>query len=337
MNLLIFEYATAMGVKNPSITAEGQAMLEGLTRDLDGLNASFLISKDSDAINGSNCHPIKIQKDINIWIQENIQQYDFCLPVAPEEDFILYKLTRLLEEKGVEVVGSSSDAVCICSDKYITYQALKNKVPVIPTNKVTWEEIEEFALTISGKNVVKPADGVSCSAVQIVDSSKSFKKAALNVKDVSNLPYFLLQDWVEGDSLSVSLLTNGEKAIPLSLNQQNIIQNNGSINYNGGKVPINHPKENEAKKIAKKAVESIKGLKGYVGVDLIIGDEIYLVEINSRLTTPYVALRNMLNFNLGVAITEAVQGKLPEEGEVNLEGEVEFEKERNHLQLKVIS
>ena len=98
---------------------------------------------------------------------------------------------------------------------------------------------------------------------------------------------------------------------------------------------MGHSSENEAKEIAKKAVESIRGLKGYVGVDLILGDEVYLVEINSRITTPYVALRQMLNFNLGEAIVESVKGHLPEE--VNIKGEIEFQKEADHLQLKVIS
>ncbi len=337
MNLLIFEYATAMGVNEPSITAEGQAMLQAIVDDFEGENTSFLISNESESLDGGQCRPIIIDGDLNQWIQDNIYHYDFCLPIAPEENFILYGLTQLIEEKGVKVVGSSSDSIRTCTDKYLTYQSLKNKVPLIPTRKVLWDDVNEYSNDISTKMVVKPADGVSCSAVQIINSKESFKKAAMRVKDVSNLSYFLLQDWVNGDSASVSLITNGKKAIPLSLNQQKINQTNGNIDYKGGTVPFHHPKEEEAKEIAKKAVESIKGLKGYVGVDLILGEEVYLVEINSRLTTPYVALRNITPFNLGKAIIESVQGKLPSEEEIKLEGEIEFRKEGNHMQLKVIN
>lgn len=334
MNILVFEYATSLGVKDPALTAEGQAMLESITGDLKDLNTSFLISKNSVSPEISSCHPIVLKKDLEEWIDNNISFYDFCLPIAPEEDFILFKLTRLIEKNGVQVLGSSSDAVCTCSDKYLTYQALKSKVPVIPTIKVLWDEIDNYANRISSKHVVKPADGVSCSAVQVVDSPESFIKAAEQVKNATKLPYFLLQDWVNGDSVSVSLLTNGKKAIPLSLNKQNNIQKDGIIGYNGGKVPFNHTKAKKAKYIAKKAVESLNGLKGYVGVDMILGDKVYLVEINSRITTPYVALRQMLNFNLGEAIVASVNGYLPQE--VKLEGEIEFHKNEN-LQLKVIS
>jgi tyramine---L-glutamate ligase len=335
LNLLIFEYASALGIKDPSLAAEGKAMLRGLTCDLECLPASYLISKNIDSIDGSRCKPIVIEGAIDDWISNNISQFDFCLPIAPEEDFILCELTRVIEKNGVQVVGSDSDAVRICSDKYLTYNILKGVVPVIPTHRVAWEDIGLYGQGISGtKMVVKPADGVSCSAVQIVDSEDSFKNATRKVRAVSSLPYFLVQDYLEGESASVSLLSNGKKAIPLSLNQQNISTENGVINYNGGKVPMTHPLENEAKKIAKKAVESIPGLKGYVGVDMILNDEqVYLVEINSRITTPYVALRNMLNFNLGEAIVQSVQGQLP--GEFSLEREIEIQKTGNRLHLKV--
>jgi len=337
LNLLIFEYTSAMGIKDPALTAEGKAMLRGLTCDLERLPASYLISKNIDVIEGSRCKPIVTEGAIDEWISNNISQFDFCLPIAPEEDFILCGLTRLIEKNGVRVVGSDSDAVRICSDKYLTYNILEDVVPVIPTHRVAWEDIGLYGQGISGtKKVVKPADGVSCSAVQIVDSEDSFKNATRKVREVSSLPYFLVQDYIEGASASVSLLSNGKKAIPISLNQQNISTENGVIQYNGGKVPMTHPLEDEAKKIAKKAVESIRGLKGYVGVDMILGDDkVHLVEINSRITTPYVALRNMLSFNLGEAIVQTVQGQLPRE--FSLEREIKIQKTGNRLHLKVIS
>ena len=76
--------------------------------------------------------------------------------------------------------------------------------------------------------------------------------------------------------------------------------------------------------MAKNIVESIDGLKGYVGVDLILADKVYFIEINSRLTTPYVALRNVIDFNLGLAIVDSSMGNLPDE--FNLSGCFEFQK-----------
>ncbi|MCE7698705.1 MAG: carboxylate--amine ligase, partial [Methanobacterium paludis] len=66
-------------------------------------------------------------------------------------------------------------------------------------------------------------------------------------------------------------------------------------------------------------------------VDMILGDDVNIVEINSRLTTPYVALRNILNFNLGKAIVDSVNEKLP--SEVFINGKVELKKEFNNLNM----
>ena len=39
-------------------------------------------------------------------------------------------------------------------------------------------------------------------------------------------------------------------------------------------------------------VESFSGLRGYVGVDVVLGqDKLYVVDVNPRLTTSYVGLR----------------------------------------------
>lgn len=74
--------------------------------------------------------------------------------------------------------------------------------------------------------------------------------------------------------------------------------------------PLNTSSQ-KCKRSCKEVVESINGLKGYVGVDLILGEDVHVVEVNSRLTTPYVALRKLLNFNLGEAILDLLKENYP--------------------------
>ncbi len=324
MKLLVFEYANAIGLQNPTITVEGQHMLEGLLTDLNHIGADYIISEYSKinyhTVNGEseNCTPLIINEELPSWLEENISNYDACLPVAPEEDLILYEITKILEKNQVKNIGSSSYAVLACSDKFETYNLLKDDLPLIETEKVFFSSLKDYKNIFSnGKTMlVKPADGVSCSGVQVVQSYADFIKASAHLKRTTSLPYFLLQDLMEGKSTSVSILSTGKQATPLSLNLQKIGFNQGKLIYNGGKVPYEHSLSEDAKDIAKKAVESIGGLKGYVGVDLLLDedhDEIYILEINPRLTTSYVALRRLLNFNLGEAIIKAVDGELPTE------------------------
>lgn len=332
MKILILEYASALGIDDPSICAEGHAMLKGLTDDFKFKNADYLISGNSN-FHCKYCNPIVVEGDLMCWLNENIAVYDACLLIAPEEDLILYKITELIEKKDVKVVGSSFEAVLVCSDKFRMYGALKDKVNVIETEKVFFDEIDNYDPYFDSKKIIKPADGVACSGVTIVNSLDELKRAVSLMQ--TNLPYFIVQDFVEGISASVSLLSNGEETVPLSLNLQKIQFEDNNLNYGGGEVPLEHDMANEAKAIAKSVVESINGLKGYVGVDIIIGDTVHVVEVNSRVTTPYVALREILDFNLGEAIFDSIYGIFP--SKIDLNGKVAFYKEDNELKITKLS
>ncbi|MGF7118791.1 ATP-grasp domain-containing protein [Methanobacterium oryzae] len=331
MKILIIEYATALGIDDPSICAEGHAMVNGLLDDLKDRDIDYLIRKQH-TLNNNHCNPVELKGDLMDWLYNNISNYNACLVIAPEEDFILHNITQFIEKEGINIIGSSSNAVMACSDKFKMYESLKNKVPIIETEKVFFDDIDKYN-NFNKKKVIKPADGVSCSGVMIITNLEELKKAALMLE--TNLPYFVIQDFVEGTTASVSLLSNGNEAVPLSLNFQDIQFLEEGINYNGGKVPLNHKLADEAKLAAKKAVESIDGLKGYVGVDMILGEEVNVVEINSRITTPYIALKDILDFNLGEAILDSIYGELP--SKFNLNGKIAFIKENNKLKLKKLN
>jgi hypothetical protein len=83
--------------------------------------------------------------------------------------------------------------------------------------------------------------------------------------------------------------------------------------YSGGSVPFAHPLKAEAFEAAEKLVKAVQGLRGYVGVDFVLTEEAAVaVEVNPRLTTSYVGLRRVVNFNPAQAIIDAVLNrKLP--------------------------
>ncbi|MGB9979840.1 ATP-grasp domain-containing protein [Methanobacterium sp.] len=333
MKILILEYITAMGIDDPSLWSEGQAMLDGFLADFKDKDVDYLISLDQSISRNNYCNPVKLEGELMNWLDKNISNYDSCLVIAPEEDFILHDIINFIEKKGVEIIGSSSDAVMTCSDKFKMYESLKNIVPVIETEKVFFNDMASYQ-QFNDKRILKPADGVSCSGVHVVSSNDEMKKTASLIE--TNLPYFIIQNFIEGTSASVSLISNGKEAVPLSLNLQDIHFSDEGISYNGGQVPLIHELADEAKKVAKRAVESIEGLKGYVGVDVILGNEVHLVEINSRITTPYVALRNLLNFNLGDVILDSMHGgKLP--SKVNLSGTISFCKKDDVLKFEKVA
>lgn len=303
------------------------------------------------------CQPLIVNdlndiSDLKKWLELHASNFDACIFVAAEEDLELYKLTKILENEGLTVLGSDSQAVLECSDKLKTYESLKknlkDNIPLINTYKVSLNEFKKKSNGISSdfhdkdcydkyspffdnsqKMVIKPADGVACQGVRLLNSFEEFKKELNAMK--TSLNHILLQDFIEGHACSVSLISNGCEAVPISLNLQKINFDEKGFEYGGGEVPWDHPLKDEAMRVAKIATESIKGLKGYVGVDLILADKVYLLEINSRLTTPYVALRNITDFNIGLAIINSIYGHLP--NEFSLSGYIEFQKGTQKLDI----
>jgi len=85
----------------------------------------------------------------------------------------------------------------------------------------------------------------------------------------------------------------------------------GRFQYLGGRLPIAPDLAARAVRIATAAVRCVPGLLGYVGVDVVLGDDSrdWAIEINPRLTTSYVGLRALAKFNLAAAMLAAVRGE----------------------------
>ena len=167
--------------------------------------------------------------------------------------------------------------------------------------------------------IFKPVDAVGCSGLSIVKEEAQIQKAISKIKAESKSARFIAQEFIKGESASVSLLSTGKKAVALSLNRQNvtIAEPDKDSSYNGGCVPFDHPQKQETFSMAEKVVESFSGLRGYVGVDLVLGqDKPFVVDVNPRLTTSYVGLRKVASVNVAEALVNAVlKGKLPTKNE----------------------
>ena len=125
----------------------------------------------------------------------------------------------------------------------------------------------------------------------------------------------MAQELVRGVAASVSVYSTGSDALPVSLNQQNasLMPPESESSYDGGVVPLDSPIKEKAFSAAKKIVESIHGLRGYVGVDMVLTkDEPVVIEVNPRLTTSYVGLRMVSGFNPAQTLVDSVlERKLP--------------------------
>jgi len=256
-----------------------------------------------------------------------LKRCDAALVVAPETNGILADLLQRAELAGAPLLCSNSSAASIAGDKAACTKLFRRaKLPNPKTRIAGFASARRLANQVGFPLVMKPLDGVGSEGVCRVDSDSDLPKSLALVRQTTTHDRILLQSYVTGVHVSVSLLISSGRSLLLSVNRQ-LIEEGLPFQYQGSQVPFDHPEGPDAVKIARSAVGLIPGLQGYVGVDLVIQEgTAQLIEINPRLTTSYVGLRQVSRINLARAMWEAcLNGVLP--GRVPLAGQVVIKKD----------
>lgn len=310
MKILLLEYITAGGLNDvplpASLLQEGILMRDALLKDFSELEEVEVITTCDSRISlpALALQVVWIDEKSNpmkIW-QELLQTCEAALVIAPESDGILSGLTEVIEASKVKNLGCNQHAVDIASNKYAVYQTLKNtNILTIPTYRAN-ELMESFVPDESFKHgyVVKPNDGAGCSETfYFSDFAVLLDWLNLNPEKQANN---IIQPFQTGIPASISVLCREGKAWVLSCNQQMIAiettTNQASIQYQGSLVNGLTNYQASFEKLANNIARALPGLNGYVGIDVIVdGETIYIVEINPRITTSYIGLRESLNCN----------------------------------------
>lgn len=276
MKVFLFEYATCGDETPESIAVEGAGMFKALYEGFrEILNVESFVRPEFAEI-----FPLPSTENWFEDFERCVEESDYALIIAPEDDLLLFELTKAVEKRTANL-GSSSKGVFTTSDKWLTYQVIKGKVN---TPKTSLKPLEP-------PFVIKPR--ISCGSEGI--------RLSQEVPEG-----FIAQEFIEGLDVSVSLLV-GDDIRVLSVNGQII----DGFRYKGAIVP--HECGNDVIEEAIKAVESIDGLFGYVGVDLVVSDIPYVVDINPRITTPAILFRDVYRINFADLLIRNYEGKpIPE-------------------------
>jgi tyramine---L-glutamate ligase len=110
----------------------------------------------------------------------------------------------------------------------------------------------------------------------------------------------IVQEFVPGRAMSVALMVNGNRTAQLLPCEQRI-SNDGLFQYLGGSIAREHER---IAFDARSAIVGLDGLHGFVGIDFILDDQnrVWFLEINPRLTTSYLGLRRIAQFNLAASM-----------------------------------
>ena len=147
----------------------------------------------------------------------------------------------------------------------------------------------EVPVDYSGKRVIKPVKGAGSVGVRIAKDGELPGTGEMSIK------------YLEGEHYSVSIVGSrvvgeacgfysGLSPVFLTINRQFCeVGEDGKFIYKGGETPVHPPREAEMIEVAKKAIET---LEGYVGLDMIVGEKIWVVDVDAR---PFARQRSPAN------------------------------------------
>ncbi|QVL31370.1 ATP-grasp domain-containing protein [Telmatocola sphagniphila] len=303
----IFVYEHFCALANPpqtetlpqSLLTEGRAMRDAIVEDLARIPGIAILSGDSSDADD---------------IREQVKRADWSLIIAPETDGILFRLSELVESSGGRLLSPSLQAIFLCGGK----DKLARRIdPDIPTPD---ERPDVYP------QVWKPYDGAGSVDTFLVPDAQA---AQLLIDRGYGELY--RTEFVPGLAASISFLVGPEIILPLKACRQ-ILSEDGRFQYLGGEVPLETNLEQRAIQLGIKAIRWLLAeapFVGYIGIDLILGERDVLIEINPRLTTSYIGLRQLTESNLAEAMWKIAEGKATEvkwkPGRVRFQSNGQFE------------
>jgi len=311
MKLFLYEHITSGAlIDEPlpsSLAREGNDMLTAIVQDLIQLaNIELFILRDArlealekmDAVTTNHIYTINNSASFHSHYFDAINNADMVLAIAPETDGVLDKIQQQILDSGTQLLASQTKATQISSDKYLCHQKLSAFGISSPTTvKASEWSLNKFSSTTGF--IIKPQDGAGCIDTFFMRNSSTLEDWLESHPDELNNA--IVQPYIEGSAISLSLLVDHNDTRVLAINQQNIELNNDKLVFLGSIV--NGVTEtdlsfSQATKIAQNIHQAIAGLWGFVGIDLILHqDKIFVIDINPRLTTSYIGLRQSLNHN----------------------------------------
>lgn len=287
MKALIAEYSM---YHDPMLAPEGKAMFETLS-------ASFSRCGYEVVTPG--------QGDFYKEIERLAPTCDVGLVIAP--DNLLSRFTLAMETV-THNLGCGSMNVAVCANKQRTGSILTSHGIAVPEGQ------EE------GLRVVKPVLGCGAQGVRLT-------------RDPAG-PGEFGQRYIEGENYSVSVVGSrvvgeaclyytGEPPVAIALNRQYIeVDPEGRFHYRGGETPVSHPKEQEIRETAIRAVK-VLGCQGYAGVDVVVADKVYVVDVNPRITTSIVGIAASIEEEIADILIRASKGIAV--GEIHVTGRARFD------------
>jgi predicted ATP-grasp superfamily ATP-dependent carboligase len=287
--VFVYEWCCAVGAGG-SLGREGRAMRDAVADDFRRLPGVAVTTLDADA-----------RDDRERW-NRLIAAADAVLVIAPESDNLLSGLCERVRSAGRTCLCSDPDALAAAGDKLLLH-AVWTAAGVPTPRTVPLRRTDPVGLPV----VLKPQDGAGSDGLLLATRGGDLRHWQ------SGRERMVCQPFVPGRAASITFLIGPAQTVPLLPAFQHL-SDDGRFTYLGGELPIPPELAERAVALGRRAVGCVPGLRGYVGVDVVLGDAAdgsadFAIEINPRLTTSYVGLRALAETNLAGAMLDVCVGR----------------------------
>ena len=235
------------------------------------------------------------------FVAQQARLHDRVWVIAPETGGVLAQLQRVVAAE--RWLGCDAAAIALSSSKRATLTHAAAHGVTTPL---------AFAQSPATRRwVVKPDDGAGTMATRLHNTHAAARD------DVETRRYrgetAVLEAWVAGEPLSLSLLCGAGRVELLSVNRQQLaIDAVGVVSFTGvqtNALPRDDARIGTLRSWAQALASAVPGLHGYVGIDLVWHHQRgpVLIEINPRVTMAYVGLSAALGRNVAAAVLAAHQ------------------------------
>lgn len=306
--IFVYEYLSGGGQ-----TADGQTANEMLAAGLtmrDALVADLLPAADWDVSVAVSDRATRVPEPARSvtprngelaldFVARQADSHDLVWVVAPETGGLLARLQRGIDP--TRWVGCDGHAIELTSSKRATLLQLHAAGVATPLAFEGAPEITQW--------VVKPDDGAGAIATRVHAHADAARDDAARRARVDGAA--VMEPWVEGEALSLSLLCRAEHAELLSVNRQHLsIDAEGMVSFRHVEINVltrADPRHAALDALARRVGRSITGLRGFVGIDVVWHAQRgpVVIEVNPRVTCAYVGLSQALGRNLAVEVIAA--------------------------------
>jgi len=287
MRVFLAEYAVA---HNPELAPEGAAMLGVLSDSFERCGYE-VVSPGSG--------------DFGAEIRRLAPDCDYGLVITP--DHLLFRYTADLERL-THNLGCGSMNAAVCANKQQVAAILARHGIPVPDESG------------AGNQVIKPVRGCGAQGVRLAAGPPGEGEFAQQFIEGEHLSVSLVGSRVVGDACS---FYTGKPPLLLAVNRQEIlVDDEGRFHYLGGETPVSHPRYDEIVSTAVQAL-TVLGCQGYTGVDIVLADRPYVVDVNPRITTSIVGIAACMEEEIADILVAASKGGGP--SAVHLTGSVRFD------------